>query len=49
VSAGTYLALAALGRLVAPCSKLAFADWWATTSTGRFTRIGATALDHRRF
>jgi transposase len=48
-SAGTYLALAALGRLVAPCSKLAFADWWAGTSAGRFTRIPATALDHRRF
>ena len=30
--AGTYLALAALNRLVAPCSKLAFADWWAKTA-----------------
>ena len=29
--------------------KLAFADWWATTAAGRFTRIGASALDHRRF
>ena len=29
--AGTYLALATLNRVVAPCSKLAFADWWATT------------------
>src|ERR1017187_849464 len=48
-SAGTYLALAALGRLVAPCFKLAFADWWATTAAGRLTRIGAPALDHRRF
>jgi transposase len=48
-SAGTYLALAALGRLVAPCSKLAFADWWAGTAAGRFTRIGAGVLDHRRF
>ena len=48
-SAGTYLALAALGRLVAPCSKLAFADWWAATAAGRFTGIGAQALDHRRF
>ena len=43
------LALAALGRLVAPCSKLAFADWWAGTAAGRFTRIGAGVLDHRRF
>jgi transposase len=48
-SAGSYLALAALGPLVAPCSKLAFADWWAGTAAGRFTRIGAAALDHRRF
>ncbi len=48
-SAGTYLALAALGRLVAPCSKLAFADWWSGTAAGRFTRIGADVLDHRRF
>ncbi len=48
-SAGTYLALAALGRLVAPCSKLAFADWWAGTAAGRFTGISALALDHRRF
>src|SRR6266699_3360055 len=46
---GTYLALAALNRLVAPCSKLAFADWWKTTAAGRFTKIPAAALDHRRF
>ena len=49
LSAGTYLVLAALNRLVAPCSKLAFADWWKTTAAGRFTKIPATALDHRRF
>ena len=48
-SVGAYLALAALGRLVAPCSKLAFADWWAGTAAGRFTGIGAPVLDHRRF
>ena len=47
--AGAYLALAALNRLVAPCSKLAFADWWKTTAADRFARIGASALDHRRF
>ena len=40
-SAGTYLALAALNRLVAPCSKLAFADWWRTTAGDRFTKIPA--------
>jgi len=48
-SAGTYLALAALNRLVAPCSKAAFADWWKTTAADRFTKIPAPALDHRRF
>jgi transposase len=48
-STGTYLALAALNRVVAPCSKLAFADWWKTTAADRFTRIGAPALGHRRF
>jgi transposase len=48
-SAGTYLVLAALNRLVAPCSKLGFADWWKTTAGDRFARIGAGVLDHRRF
>src|SRR5258708_33450994 len=47
-SAGTYLVLAALNRVVAPCSKLAFADWWAKTAAPRFTRIPGTVLDHRR-
>jgi transposase len=46
---GTYLALAALNRLVAPCSKAAFADWWKTTAAERFAKIPASALDHRRF
>jgi transposase len=49
LSTGTYLVLAALNRLVAPCSKAAFADWWKTTAAGRFTKIPAAALDHRRF
>jgi transposase len=49
LSTGTYLALAALNRLVAPCSKAGFADWWKTTAADRFTKIGASALDHRRF
>ena len=48
-STGTYLALAALNRLAAPCSKRAFAEWWKTTAADRFTRIPASALDHRRF
>jgi transposase len=49
LSTGTYLALAALNRLVAPCSKAGFADWWKTTAADRFTKIGSSALDHRRF
>ena len=42
LSTGTYLALAALNRLVAPCSKAAFADWWKTTAAARFTKIPAS-------
>jgi hypothetical protein len=49
LSTGTYLALAALNRLVAPCSKAAFAHWWKTTAADRFTKIPASALDHQRF
>jgi transposase len=49
VSVGTYLALATLNRVVAPCSKLAFADWWASTAGPRFTRVPVSACDHRRF
>jgi transposase len=48
-SVGTYLALATLNRMVAPCSKLAFADWWATTAADRWVKIPSRALDHRRF
>jgi transposase len=46
---GAYLRLAVLNRVVDPCSKSAFADWWKTTAGDRFTRIPASALDHRRF
>ena len=49
LSTGTYLALAALNRLAAPCSKAGFADWWKSTAADRFAKIPATALDHRRF
>jgi len=49
VSVGTYVALATLNRIVAPCSKLAFAEWWASTAGPRFTRLPAAAMDHRRF
>jgi transposase len=48
-SVGTYICLATLNRVVDPCSKLAFADWWAGTAGPRFTRLSGAALDHRRF
>ena len=48
-SVGTYMALAAMNRVVAPCSKLAFGDWWATTAGDRFVALGPGACDHRRF
>ena len=48
-SVGTYLALAACNRVVAPRSKLAFAGWWQTTAGDRLVKLPAAALDHRRF
>lgn len=48
-SVGTYLALATVNRVVAPCSKLAFADWWAGTAADRWVKLPGAALDHRRF
>jgi transposase len=48
-SVGTYIALATANRIVAPCSKLAFAEWWAGTAGPRWLRLPASALDHRRF
>ncbi|MGH2667572.1 MAG: IS1634 family transposase [bacterium] len=48
-SVGTYVALAVANRVVAPRSKLAFADWWATTVGPRLRRLPDGALDHRRF
>lgn len=49
VSVGTYLCLAIANRIVAPCSKAAFADWWESTSGPRFTKISKSRVDHRRF
>src|ERR1017187_5536107 len=49
LSTGIYRWLAAVNRLVAPCSRLGIADWWKTTAADRFTKIPASALDHRRF
>lgn len=48
-SVGTYLALACANRVVAPCSKLAFVEWWSTTAGDRLVKLPASALDHRRF
>ena len=48
-SVGTYLALAALNRLVDPCSRRSLTDWWTATAADRFTGIHAGVLDHRRF
>src|SRR6266700_2667934 len=46
---GTYIALATLNRVVDPCSKLAFSDWWQKTAGDRWLRLPGGALDHRRF
>src|SRR5260370_498827 len=48
-SAGTYIALATLNRVVDPCSKLAVCDWWDKTAGDRWLRLSPRALDHRRF
>ena len=48
-SVGTYLALTTLNRIVAPCSKLAFAPWWASTVGPQLVKVPIKALDHRRF
>jgi len=48
-SVGTYVALMVLNRVVAPCSKLAFSQWWAKTAGDRLVRLPTEALDHRRF
>jgi transposase len=46
---GTYLALACANRIVDPCSKRGFADWWETTAGSRWVKLNRAALDHRRF
>ena len=48
-SVGTYLALATLNRVVAPRSKLAFAEWWSRTAGDHLVKVRKAALDHRRF
>src|SRR5271170_1437251 len=46
---GTYFALAVANRVAAPCSKLAFSEWWSTTAGDRMIKLASSALDHRRF
>jgi transposase len=46
---GTYIALAVANRVVDPCSKRGFVDWWKTTAGDRFVAVPVAALDHRRF
>jgi len=48
-SVGTYIALATANRVVDPCSKRKFSDWWKTTAGDRWVRLPASAFDHRRF
>ena len=48
-SVGTYTALAIANRVVAPCSKLSFDDWWDTTVGPRLVKLPKGATDHRRF
>jgi transposase len=48
-SVGTYIALACANRIVDPCSKRGFADWWQTTAGSRWVKLDRAALDHRRF
>lgn len=48
-SVGTYIALACANRIVDPCSKRAFAQWWDRTCGPRLTKLSGDALDHRRF
>lgn len=48
-SVGTYVELMVANRVVAPCSKLAFSDWWQKTAGDRLVRLPAAALDHRKF
>src|ERR1019366_6010379 len=48
-SVGTYIALATLNRIVAPCSNLAFSEWWAKTAGDRLVSLPAASRDHRRF
>jgi len=49
VSVGTHIALATANRVVDPCSKRKFSEWWKTTAGDRFVKVSSGASDHRRF
>lgn len=49
LSAGTYLALTILNRVVGPRSKLGFAHWWTKTAGDRICAAAGASMDHRRF
>ena len=46
---GTYVELMVANRVVAPCAKLAFSDWWQKTAGDRMVKLPVAALDHRKF
>jgi transposase len=48
-SVGTYIALMILNRVVSPCSKLGFSQWWSKTAGDHLVHLPPAALDHRRF
>jgi hypothetical protein len=49
LSVGTYLTLVIANRVVAPRSKLGFADWWNTTAGNAICATAGGSTDHRRF
>lgn len=48
-SVGHYLVLAALNRALAPCSKMAIADWYEQTVLPRLWRLPSSAFNSQRF
>ncbi len=48
-SVGHYMLTAAINRALAPCSKLAIADWYETTVLRRLWRFPASAFSSQRF
>lgn len=48
-SVGTYLLVATINRCVAPCSKAAIAEWFASTTLGRHLPFESGQLTSQRF